>query len=138
VRCVDRLPSSQSEYVAACDERRAFISGFTGSAGTAVITARDALLWTDGRYYLQASQQLSSQWTLMKSGLRETPSMEVMCLSAAHDFALHDPRVLPRCPSPLHTRCRMCDCATVTVCLHVMRMRRSGWPPTSPPVTMWA
>ncbi len=42
------LPS-QSEYVAACDERRAFVSGFTGSAGTAVITPTEAALWTDGR-----------------------------------------------------------------------------------------
>jgi hypothetical protein len=42
-------PLAQSEYVAACDERRAFVSGFTGSAGTAVITSTQAALWTDGR-----------------------------------------------------------------------------------------
>ena len=39
-----------SEYIASCDERRSFISGFDGSAGTAIVTAKDALLWTDGRY----------------------------------------------------------------------------------------
>jgi Xaa-Pro aminopeptidase len=58
----------QSEYVASCDDRRAFISGFTGSAGTALVLQSQALLWTDGRYFLQASEQLSSDWTLMKSG----------------------------------------------------------------------
>ena len=44
-----------SEYLAAADERIAFLTGFTGSAGTAVITAYDrAALWTDGRYHTQA------------------------------------------------------------------------------------
>ena len=42
-----------SEYVAECDARRAFVSGFTGSAGTAVVTLDGAYLWTDGRYWLQ-------------------------------------------------------------------------------------
>lgn len=43
-----------SEYLTAADKRIAFISGFTGSAGTAVITAVDkAALWTDGRYHNQ-------------------------------------------------------------------------------------
>ncbi len=59
----------QSEYIADCDKRREFISGFTGSAGTAVVTADHALLWTDGRYFLQASQQLDGNWTLMKMGV---------------------------------------------------------------------
>lgn len=38
--------------------RRAFITGFTGSAGTALITRKEALLFTDGRYFLQARQQM--------------------------------------------------------------------------------
>ncbi|ERN17574.1 hypothetical protein AMTR_s00059p00137420 [Amborella trichopoda] len=58
----------QSEYVAAWDKRRAFITGFTGSAGTAVVTTDDAMLWTDGRYFLQATQQLSDSWKLMRIG----------------------------------------------------------------------
>ncbi|KAJ3079226.1 hypothetical protein HK102_003939 [Quaeritorhiza haematococci] len=66
----------QSEYIAACDARRAFISGFTGSAGLAVITHQEAALWTDGRYYLQASKQLDENWTLMKSGLPDVPTKE--------------------------------------------------------------
>lgn len=65
----------QSEYQCAHDERRAFISGFTGSAGTAVITLDKALLWTDGRYYQQAEKELDSNWTLMKDGLAATPSI---------------------------------------------------------------
>ena len=43
----------QSEYAPASQERRHYISGFTGSAGTALVTSDQALLWTDGRYYLQ-------------------------------------------------------------------------------------
>ncbi|ODN05305.1 Xaa-Pro aminopeptidase 1 [Orchesella cincta] len=64
-----------TEFIAECHERRAFISGFTGSAGTAIVTQTEALLWTDGRYYLQAEQQLDpALWTLMKDGLAGVPS----------------------------------------------------------------
>ncbi|KAJ3208871.1 hypothetical protein HDU67_006496 [Dinochytrium kinnereticum] len=66
----------QSEYIAECDGRRGFISGFTGSAGLAVVTTESAALWTDGRYFLQASQQLDSNWILQKSGMPEVPSKE--------------------------------------------------------------
>ena len=50
------------------DHRREFISGFTGSAGTAVVTDTVAALWTDGRYFLQAENQLDCNWILMKQG----------------------------------------------------------------------
>lgn len=43
----------QSEYPPDCDARRAYISGFDGSAGTVVVCENEALLWTDGRYFLQ-------------------------------------------------------------------------------------
>jgi Xaa-Pro aminopeptidase len=43
----------QSEFIAECYMRRAYISGFTGSAGTAVVTKDKAAFWTDGRYFLQ-------------------------------------------------------------------------------------
>lgn len=56
----------QSEYISSTDERRSFISGFDGSAGTAVVTLNEALLWTDGRYHQQAEQQIDENWTLMK------------------------------------------------------------------------
>lgn len=81
--------------------RRAFISGFTGSAGTAVVTKDKAALWTDGRYFLQvceqakalicnasvldcfiiysrcyqqAEKQLSSNWVLMRAGNTGVPT----------------------------------------------------------------
>ncbi|KAJ6469378.1 peptidase M24, structural domain-containing protein [Mycena sanguinolenta] len=65
-----------SEYLAECDERRAFVSGFNGSAGCAVITATQAFLFTDGRYFLQAEQQLDKNWTLMKQGLPDVPTWQ--------------------------------------------------------------
>eukprot|EP01071_Lankesteria_metandrocarpae_P004104 Lankesteria_metandrocarpae@DN3374_c0_g1_i3.p1 len=65
-----------SEYCTEHHERRAYISGFTGSAGTAVITTNAALLWTDGRYFIQAEEELDLNcWTLMKGGLPQTPSL---------------------------------------------------------------
>ncbi|RDB30249.1 putative Xaa-Pro aminopeptidase P [Hypsizygus marmoreus] len=65
-----------SEYLAHCDERRAFISGFNGSAGCAVVTPKDAYLFTDGRYFLQAAKQLDQNWTLMKQGLPDVPTWQ--------------------------------------------------------------
>jgi Xaa-Pro aminopeptidase len=64
-----------SEYVPPRWETRAWISGFTGSAGTVVVTADQAGLWTDGRYFLQAETQLAgSGMTLFREGLPGTPS----------------------------------------------------------------
>ena len=48
----------ESEYVGDHFKARKFITGFTGSAGTAVITLKEAGLWTDGRYFVQAEKQL--------------------------------------------------------------------------------
>ena len=59
-----------SEYVGDYFKCRAYLSGFTGSAGTLVITADEAGLWTDGRYFLQAAEQLrGSGITLQKMGI---------------------------------------------------------------------
>lgn len=59
-----------SEYVGDYFKCRAYLSGFTGSAGTLVITAAEAGLWTDGRYFLQAAEQLQgSGITLHKMGI---------------------------------------------------------------------
>ncbi|PKA57435.1 Xaa-Pro aminopeptidase [Apostasia shenzhenica] len=57
----------QSEFIADCFKRRAYITGFDGSAGTAVVTKDKAALWIDGRYFLQAEKQLGPDWTLMRS-----------------------------------------------------------------------
>ncbi|KAK7284665.1 hypothetical protein RJT34_19415 [Clitoria ternatea] len=64
----------QSEFIAECYTRRAYISGFTGSAGTAVVTNDKAALWTDGRYFLQAEKQLNSNWILMRAGNPGVPT----------------------------------------------------------------
>eukprot|EP00055_Hartaetosiga_balthica_P007781 m.27335 g.27335 ORF g.27335 m.27335 type:complete len:610 (+) comp5932_c0_seq1:36-1865(+) len=63
-----------SEYVAECDQRRAFASGFTGSAGLAVVTDTTATLFTDGRYWIQAENQLSGDWSLQKLGMPSCPT----------------------------------------------------------------
>ncbi|KAE8685993.1 Aminopeptidase P1 isoform 2 [Hibiscus syriacus] len=69
------LDALLSEYVSARDKRRQFVSGFSGSAGLVLITKHEAMLWTDGRYFLLAMQQLSDQWKLMRIG--EDPSPDV-------------------------------------------------------------
>lgn len=71
----------QSEYVAARWRTREFISGFSGSAGTVVITKDKALLWVDSRYYLQGEQQIKgTEYILMKQGLDGVPSpLEWLC-----------------------------------------------------------
>ena len=71
----------QGEYVPEHWQTRKWISGFDGSAGTAVVTLSDAALWTDSRYYIAAEQQLQgTPFKLMKDGLAETPSItEWLC-----------------------------------------------------------
>ena len=63
-----------SEYTAAYFGRRAFLSGFTGSAGSVIITKNESLLFTDGRYHKQAELELDSTWTLMKQGVKDVPT----------------------------------------------------------------
>lgn len=66
-----------SEYVGAHFKVREYLSGFTGSAGTLVVTVDEAALWTDGRYFIQAAAELSgSGIALMKQGEPDTPSIE--------------------------------------------------------------
>ena len=71
----------QGEYVPEHWQTRKWISGFDGSAGTAVVTLSDAALWTDSRYYIAAEQQLQgTPFKLMKDGQAETPSItEWLC-----------------------------------------------------------
>ncbi|OCL14510.1 Creatinase/aminopeptidase [Glonium stellatum] len=68
--------SHQSEYIAPCDARREYICGFSGSAGTAVVTLEKASLSTDGRYFNQAEKQLDSNWELLKQGLQDVPTWQ--------------------------------------------------------------
>uniref|UniRef100_A0A8C0T1F8 X-prolyl aminopeptidase 1 n=1 Tax=Canis lupus familiaris TaxID=9615 RepID=A0A8C0T1F8_CANLF len=87
----------QSEYIAPCDCRRAFVSGFDGSAGTAIITEEHAAMWTDGRYFLQAAKQMDSNWTLMKMGLKDTPTQEDWLVSVLPEGSRVgvDPLIIP-------------------------------------------
>lgn len=66
----------QSEYVAEHWQGRTWISGFKGSAGTAVVTLQSAALWTDSRYFLAAEEQLrGTEYQLMKLKMPETPTI---------------------------------------------------------------
>lgn len=66
-----------SEYVGEHFKARRFITGFTGSAGTAVITMTEAGLWTDARYFVQAAKQLEgSTVTLYRMGEEGVPTIE--------------------------------------------------------------
>ena len=67
----------ESEYVGDHFKARKFITGFTGSAGTAVITLDEAGLWTDGRYFVQAENQLKdSTVTLYRMGEEGVPTVD--------------------------------------------------------------
>ena len=67
----------QSEYVGLYWKARAYMSGFTGSAGTLVVTADRAACWVDGRYFLQGAEQLAgTEIELMKIGEPGVPSYE--------------------------------------------------------------
>ncbi len=97
-----------SEYTAPFSKRREWLSGFSGSAGTAVVTQGRALLWTDGRYYQQALNELRPPWELVRAadpGAKTVPQflaselpagakvgIDGMALSAA--AALHWDRTL--------------------------------------------
>lgn len=73
---VPQADPHMSEYLGDHWQLREWLSGFSGSAGTLVVTADKALLWTDSRYFIQAAQQLAgSGIELMKDGLPDTPSM---------------------------------------------------------------
>ena len=70
------IPTSDfhnSEYIIDYFKSRELLSGFTGSAGTLLVTQTNALLWTDGRYYIQAQKELeNTSIELMKQGLPST------------------------------------------------------------------
>jgi Xaa-Pro aminopeptidase len=65
-----------SEYLAPCDERCRYISGFSGSNAICFANKDHALMWTDGRYFLAAEKQLEQGWKLMKMDIGEKPYFE--------------------------------------------------------------
>ncbi len=73
---INKTDPHQSEYIGGHWAFLRRISGFTGSAATMVVTAKEALLWTDSRYFIQAAQQLGgTEIKLMKEGLPDTPDI---------------------------------------------------------------
>ncbi|XP_073966287.1 xaa-Pro aminopeptidase ApepP-like [Choristoneura fumiferana] len=66
---VPTADAHNSQYIAAADARREWLSGLSGSSGTAVLTADHALVWTDARYFTQFYHQVdTTQWELMRQG----------------------------------------------------------------------
>ena len=67
----------QSEYIAEHYESRSWLTGFTGSAGYALVTKDEALLWVDGRYFIQAANQIKdSEFKMMKMATSGYPTIE--------------------------------------------------------------
>ncbi len=83
------IPTSdfhESEYVGDYFKTRTYMSGFTGSAGTLVVTLTEAGLWTDGRYFIQAARQLSDTGiTLYKMGEEGVPTIEEFLFNTLED-----------------------------------------------------
>ncbi|MDD7305915.1 MAG: aminopeptidase P family protein [Peptoniphilaceae bacterium] len=84
------IPTSdphQSEYISDYYKTREYISGFTGSAGTAVVTMDKAGLWTDARYFLQAEKELANtEFHLYKMGIEGEMSLEEFLLEEVREF----------------------------------------------------
>ena len=84
------FPSSDphdSEYVADHWKTREWISGFSGSAGTAVVTLQHAALWTDSRYFIAAAKELAgSEYQLMKEHMAGTPSISEWLASELAEY----------------------------------------------------
>ncbi|KAI0462001.1 hypothetical protein LJB42_004606 [Komagataella kurtzmanii] len=93
----------QSEYTSEKDMRRGFISGFDGSSGVAVVSLTgEAVLSTDGRYFLQAERQLDSNWKLLKLNTNGYITWQDWCLQQALALDVNyrrisvDPRLITR------------------------------------------
>uniref|UniRef100_A0AAG5DP99 Aminopeptidase P N-terminal domain-containing protein n=1 Tax=Anopheles atroparvus TaxID=41427 RepID=A0AAG5DP99_ANOAO len=74
---VPSVDAHNSEYMSLHDCRFQYVTNFTGSSGTAIITLTQAALWTDSRYHLQAEDQIDpAYWTLMREGLIGVPTRD--------------------------------------------------------------
>lgn len=74
---INTADSHQSEYISDYFQTRAWLTGFDGSAGYALVTKDKALLWADGRYFIQAAKQIEgSEFELMKIGIDGFPSLK--------------------------------------------------------------
>lgn len=99
-----------SEYIEDRFKAREFFSGFTGSAGTFLATKDKCLLWTDGRYFLQAARELKAVGAeLMKMGEKDVPTLieylKALCPSPkiAFDFSIADTHFVKELTSAIPT-----------------------------------
>jgi Xaa-Pro aminopeptidase len=77
--------SYHDDRIASADENRdASWSFHSRPSGNAVVTLDKAALWTDGRYFLQASKQLDANWILMKANIQGTPSRDEWLKDVSH------------------------------------------------------
>ena len=70
---IPRADRHQDEYLPACEERLAWLTGFTGSAGMAIVLADRAVLFVDGRYTIQARQQVDASLFLIEHLIENPP-----------------------------------------------------------------
>ena len=83
---VPTADSHASEYIADYFKTRQWLSGFTGSAGTLVVGEKEAALFVDGRYFIQAERQIAgSGITLMRMGTAGTPKLEEYLAALLHE-----------------------------------------------------
>ncbi len=86
---VETADEHQSEYVGDYYKVRAYLSNFTGSAGTLLVTLNQAYLWTDGRYFIQAENELKdSGITLMRMGQKGVETLEEVLGNLDSDMTL--------------------------------------------------
>ncbi len=90
---VPRADEHQGEYVAGCEERLAYISGFTGSAGLAIILEGKAAIFVDGRYTLQIHQQVDTKIFTPVSSLESSIREWLITTIPAHAKIGYDPRL---------------------------------------------
>jgi Xaa-Pro aminopeptidase len=88
---VPRADRHQDEYLPACEERLAWLTGFTGSAGTAIVLADRAVLFVDGRYTIQARQQVDASLLLTEHLIENPPDRWIETNLASGDRLAYDP-----------------------------------------------
>jgi Xaa-Pro aminopeptidase len=88
---VPRADRQQNEYVPACEERLAWLTGFTGSAGAAIVLMERAVLFVDGRYTLQAREQVDTSLFAIEHLVETPPERWIEANLGADDRLAYDP-----------------------------------------------
>jgi Xaa-Pro aminopeptidase len=88
---IPRADQQQNEYVAPSEERLAWLTGFTGSAGLAIVLTKEAAIFVDGRYTLQAGQQVDGKAWVVESLVEPPPETWLSAHLAANDRLGFDP-----------------------------------------------